>query len=446
MSEQPEKKKEEDKLAIYKALAIKLKKELVKSRDELQKLKLDSQDEIDSLKKKVELLEIDLNSEKLTSVNTITTLEANNRVLKERLEVSEVDLQNLQENFENYKTQASKVMQQNSSLHSSLTINFEEERYKQLKELNEEQKVHIKQLEAQLATISSKNQELDKEAKLFQNQLTLVQEKVNSIKTLDNKCDTLSRENENLKLALKQYRSKLKEPSSGNNLLQYCEENHLKKLELEAEIRSSDIDSSTTGKKTQCNNANLAPVTSECKQNCEKERVTHGSRVVLGEKNEEVTSVQLSPSASLKDDSQTNSSSSFDGSTAGYVHIKPAPFEIISRSSVLEDAQNQIDNLTKAYLDSENTNSLLSEQVKALKEEIRRLQRGTDRMDLAENLEYLKNVVFKFLALDNGQIEQKQQLIPVLSTVLKLSPSETAILNSTTKVDKQRMANSFFKL
>ena len=37
----------------------------------------------------------------------------------------------------------------------------------------------------------------------------------------------------------------------------------------------------------------------------------------------------------------------------------------------------------------------MSEQNKVLKEEIRRLQRSIDRIEVADNLEYLKNIVVK---------------------------------------------------
>ena len=37
----------------------------------------------------------------------------------------------------------------------------------------------------------------------------------------------------------------------------------------------------------------------------------------------------------------------------------------------------------------------MSEQNKVLKEEIRRLQRSIDRTEVADNLEYLKNIVVK---------------------------------------------------
>lgn len=434
------KKKDDEKLAMYKALAIKLKKELVKSRDELQRLKEDSSTECNALKGKVESLEEALSNEKQTNVTTIATLESKVKNLRNQLNDSEADFQSLQTEFEEYKIRASKIMQQNNPMLQSCSIkSFEDERYKKLKELNDEQKKQIENLSVQLSTTLERSKEHEEDNKLLREQLERTLAKLESFKTIDNKCELLSRENENLKSVLKQFRTKLKEPVSmaPESSVQNCDE-----ANIDANATISVTKPIQDGGNTNTNSSNTAiQITAQ-----RSDRSTQIDRSPSIDDRLEENSNRLSPSASVKDDSQTNSSSSFDGSTSGYVHIKPTPFEIISRSSVLEDAQNQIDNLTKAYLDSESTNSLLSEQVRALKEEIRRLQRGTERLDLAENLEYLKNVVFKFLSLDSGQAEQKQRLVPVISTVLKLSPEETAKLNSLAIVDKPSMASSFFKL
>ena len=44
-------------------------------------------------------------------------------------------------------------------------------------------------------------------------------------------------------------------------------------------------------------------------------------------------------------------------------------------------------------------------------------------------MEYLKNVVYKFLTFTNH--EEKTQLLPVLTTMLKLSPDEQTAIMST---------------
>lgn len=409
--------KEDEKLAMYKALAIKLKKELVKSRDELNKLKESSQAEKNTLVNKVDSLGKTLDIERQTHETSLATLEAKVRTLQQQLDSTGAELQSLQSEFESYKVMASKIMQQNPPTFSSSNKTFEEERYKQLKKLSDDQKKRISHLESQLESSTKKNDETSRKSQQLQENLDKLRERLKVLDTIAERCEILTSENDNLKSALSQFRRKLKEP------------------------RSSSIGDEA---------GQVVEVASICDRTCNSPNAENENKEAASSTSSPTTinnsGEAVSPSASLKDESQTNSSSSYDGSTSGYVHIKPATFEIISRSSVLDDAQNQIDNLTKAYLDSESTNSLLTEQVKALKDEIRRLQRGSERLVLAENLEYLKNVVFKFLSLDSSQVEQKKRLIPVLSTVLKLSPDETAKLNTLAVSERPSMASSFFKL
>ncbi|XP_035208937.1 GRIP and coiled-coil domain-containing protein 2-like [Stegodyphus dumicola] len=88
----------------------------------------------------------------------------------------------------------------------------------------------------------------------------------------------------------------------------------------------------------------------------------------------------------------------------------------------LNAANKKIEHLSEVLNDSESTNLRLSEQVRVLKEEVRRLERNKEREQHAENLEYLKNVFIKFSTLQ--ACSEKAMLIPVLTTMLKLSPDE----------------------
>lgn len=381
---------------LFKALALKLKKELVKTKNELQALRESSEKEKCLLESRIQHLEED---EQINSTK-IATLEAQLKNLRQQLDTSESDLSSLQADFDQYKINATQLLQQNTNREIHSNKSFEEERYKQLRELNEEQEKRISSLESQLMKLLALNQNLEKESKKFQMLAESVLEKDKQIEGLIDCRDSLSQENENLKSTLNQLKARIDESDDRDS-----------PATVESQQSDDGPDNDLRG--------NPAPKSAPLS----------------------------SPSVSIKDESQTNSSSSIDGSTlGGYVHIKPNAFEIISRSSVLEDAQNQIDNLTKAYLDSENTNACLSEQVKALKDEIRRMQRKAERVELAENLEYLKNVMFKFLSLDDSQMEQRKRLIPVLTTILKLSPEETSKLSSVAAPDKTGVVSSFFKL
>lgn len=100
----------------------------------------------------------------------------------------------------------------------------------------------------------------------------------------------------------------------------------------------------------------------------------------------------------------------------------------------------QVGDLTQLMKETESNNALLTEQNRVLKEEIRRMQRSFERIESAKNLEYLKNVLVKFVACDT----ERSQLVPVLTTILKLSKPEQEIFTNfaTTQQVNQTSPNS----
>ena len=85
-------------------------------------------------------------------------------------------------------------------------------------------------------------------------------------------------------------------------------------------------------------------------------------------------------------------------------------------------AERRVSHMAILLSEAEAENAQLSELANVLKEEIRCNQRSEERMKHIENLEYVKNVIFKFVTMPGS--DEKSQLIPILSTVLKLSPAE----------------------
>lgn len=102
--------------------------------------------------------------------------------------------------------------------------------------------------------------------------------------------------------------------------------------------------------------------------------------------------------------------------------------DILSR---LSSCQSQVLHLTTLLNESENNAARNEQQTNFLKEEIRRLQRTVDRQPHVQNTEYLKNVIIKFLTLQGG--DERQRLVPVLNTMLKLSPEEVKQLSGVAK-------------
>uniref|UniRef100_H3ABR3 GRIP and coiled-coil domain containing 2 n=1 Tax=Latimeria chalumnae TaxID=7897 RepID=H3ABR3_LATCH len=88
----------------------------------------------------------------------------------------------------------------------------------------------------------------------------------------------------------------------------------------------------------------------------------------------------------------------------------------------LNTATKSIDHLNSLLHETEATNAVLMEQITLLKSEVRRLERNQEREKSVANLEYLKNVVLQFIFLKAGS--ERQRLLPVIHTMLQLSPEE----------------------
>lgn len=95
------------------------------------------------------------------------------------------------------------------------------------------------------------------------------------------------------------------------------------------------------------------------------------------------------------------------------------------------DQENKLVHLTALLAETEQELARYVQMNALLKEEIRRQQRSEEREKHAENLEYLKNVIFKFLSLNSG--DERIRLVPVINTILKLSPEETKQLLAVAK-------------
>ena len=101
-------------------------------------------------------------------------------------------------------------------------------------------------------------------------------------------------------------------------------------------------------------------------------------------------------------------------------------------------------NTTELLNESELNNVRLAEQVSLLKDEIRRIERNMERTESISNLEYLKNIIIKFFLLKSTP--ERLQLIPVLVTMLRLSPDEQTklihVAHQTTSIDTGPVVNN----
>jgi chromosome segregation ATPase len=114
------------------------------------------------------------------------------------------------------------------------------------------------------------------------------------------------------------------------------------------------------------------------------------------------------------------------------ISIYSSPSEVIehTRTKLLKE-ENRVAHLTALLADSEKDLARMQQLNDMLKEEVRRHQRSIEREQHIQNSEYLKNIIIKFVTLNNG--DEKQRLIPVLNTILKLSSDELQVLQNACK-------------
>uniref|UniRef100_A0A4W6FH78 GRIP and coiled-coil domain containing 2 n=1 Tax=Lates calcarifer TaxID=8187 RepID=A0A4W6FH78_LATCA len=103
--------------------------------------------------------------------------------------------------------------------------------------------------------------------------------------------------------------------------------------------------------------------------------------------------------------------------------VEPTKEEL---SQKLTTATRSMEHMNSLLHETEATNAVLMEQITLLKSEVRRLERNQEREKSVANLEYLKNVLLQFIFLRSGS--ERQALLPVIHTMLQLSPEEKSKL------------------
>ncbi|MCP9264958.1 hypothetical protein DINM_020108 [Dirofilaria immitis] len=110
------------------------------------------------------------------------------------------------------------------------------------------------------------------------------------------------------------------------------------------------------------------------------------------------------------------------------------PDNSITQQDVTEMITKQLKHTRELLNESEATNVRLLEQTKLLKDEIRRIERDRERENHLANTEYLKDVIMKFIAPEKVT-DERGYLIPVLTTMLKLSNDEVNLLSQVAEAD-----------
>lgn len=327
--------------------------------------------------------------------NHVSSLQQSLREASDKLILKEDELRILKDDYETYKVRAQSVLKKNHT-----------------RDLGLEEK-----LSEEVTTIKSYNSEIQNELQVSKEHLhkaNLNNEQLTSENNkLLKKCQELQEEIEELKchydkLSEKHQTSTLEHSETIRNLkvhaetLAQCYRQKLSEQEMRHNREIIEIQSH--------NDKPASPVeTTLVHPNMLREE-GEGSENTDSVQPSKVYPVPLERLLSSKTDEETN----------------------VIKKQVLEQ-ESKVLHLTALLSDTEQDLAKHVQMNKLLKEEIRRHQRSLEREQHAENLEYLKNVVFKFLTLNSG--DERSRLVPVLNTILKLSPEETQKINMVAKGD-----------
>lgn len=361
--------------------------------------------------------------------------------LEESAALADEELRRKDQEFNNYKTRVTSLLQKNQqnseqedeikNLQSALDKIMEERNalFKELKLLKEEKSTLLHSLEnmnhenkqltdelKQISTLNEANCRLKKSLQLFEAEI------ISKAKEFDLQ---IKQTEEAFQIKEKSFEEKVNSLKS-------------KILSLEEEIDSLKRQSnSPVSCKT--NHKESLPTTSSTPNDLNPDC----SEVLDHSECNYRTDYESGDNLSHTDTARRTPLSSFSSSKSPAVH-NPL-YEILNSKEVDPEEEviqyvKQVGDLTQLLKETESNNALLTEQNRVLKEEIRRLQRSMERTESAKNLEYLKNVLVKFVETD----VERSQLVPVLTTLLKLSKSEEKIFAdfASTQLASQTSANS----
>ncbi|XP_065164162.1 GRIP and coiled-coil domain-containing protein 2 [Atheta coriaria] len=328
--------------------------------------------------------------------NENVDLESRLRQLSDQLKLRSDELDNVNAEYQSYKVRAQSVLRQNQSR----DVGVEEKLTEEAASLRAQMKIYqseIDELKLKLKTLETSNQKLQEE----KNDLDVQQKEIQ---------EDLS----NAQVEIEKLNAK--------HLLTIQEHNET--------VRSLKLHTETL---------------SQCyRQQISEQEVRHNREIIeLQSKYDKNPPPQTDiPSliipTSIREEGE--GSESVDSTNGNNIHPlekllgSDQDQELAAVKKNLNENELRVVHLTALLADTEQDLSKHMQMNKVLKEEIRRQQRSVERERHAENLEYMKNVVFKFITLNNG--DERLRLVPVLNTILKLSPEETNKLNLVAKGDK----------
>lgn len=430
--------------------------ELAQLKMDYEKIKMEVESnrvELSEAMSEKEKISSSLETEKSRLVKQVYSLESTVDELKAQLKDREQEVEDVKAEFASYKIRAQSVLRQNQNKDSGKEVELQEEVQ------NLQKALEISQ--SKLQNVSQQMVELTKSCEELRFDKTRLQSRSKELHDLLEE-SRLQHESllEESRRANLDHQEALKSQRLQNETLVNCYKKQLDELQEKHSQELSALQSrlGQTSREVPDNNNHMSShqasrISDEQKINLllmEREE-GEGSESTSSQNTAVATSRRKISSSSQPRGSTANRStrdlipldellnSSFDDTASTFgdaaddssVRAISPGVELQQTKEKLGKQESRVRHLTALLAEAEQDLAKLSQLNELLKEEVRRQERSIEREKHVHNSEYLKNVIFKFLTLNSG--DEKSRLVPVLNTILRLSPEETQKLNNVAK-------------
>ncbi|CAF3307816.1 unnamed protein product [Rotaria socialis] len=418
-----------------------------------------------------------LNNQNETSQRTINLLEQNLSIVKHDLDIAKQDNDTLEDDFNSYKIRAQSVLKQHQ-MNQRERLPSVVDKQVELEETIEKLNTTVREANDRILALICENDILQKEQeRLIEFQAKLINEPkkreqdlrkqhkleidkieneyLQRINDIDDKLKSAILLNETLSTVYKEQIVSMESDyehsiSTLKNELETTRQ-ELEQLKIRIDLlRQTNIDnekltSNTESSQIGINNHSNRDDTLAC-STCERQQGEEFESASVEHQlshipTKTLDNASIDTSSTMENTTTTTLSSANDKSLD--ISFEKIEFERQRLEEELHTTKIRLLDTAELLNESELNNARLDQQVTVLKDEIRRIERNMDRAESISNLEYLKNIIVKFFILKST--DERLQLIPVLVTMLKLSPDEQAqlvrVANLSTTYDENLRSN-----
>jgi len=415
--------------------------------------------EVASEKEKILL---QLKNEKDLHQKNINSVEAKFSRTRTELSLLQEAYENCKQEFESYKIRAQNVLKQQKMKQTENDGSQILQEKSRLEKIIEELKIKLKESNAKLSANLSENEDLEAEYEKLQNRYGELVKDISEKEAqwrerfigIQSEMKRQSTENESKILLLSQEKDSLKEQIKSNEEYEAMAQDYeetIKDLKGKIARMQSSPKRQNSGEKRAAADADAK----EQKASPEHLKlpthslsdVTHGlveRPGAEGMDSSELEAIDKSslPATPLSADSASildkilSPSEQQDSWPVSPTASKEEGFRL---RSALSTSEKNVEHLTELLAETEGSNVKLTEQIKLLKNEIRRMQQNQEREEALHNLEYLKNVIIKFMKCNTTE---RECLVPVISTMLKLTTEEKQFVTEFAKGEADQDVNA----